>query len=192
MHYTLHCILAVAFAGVVSSQYSLKDIVFPPPIVKDDMGLAGHMKPLGWQCPPQGPVKEYDHVLSTKDYWENHVKSRTPCVFRQVMQNSTAIENWKDDNYLREKYGELDVLVELKRENRTFSTGRMRYSEFLDKYKTDDLYVVTMLPKAMMHEIQVLRLDTIFFSKHKDSIDLHRTFENQTVFAHISLKPVYL
>ena len=120
----------------------------------DPLSPAGHLKPLGWQRHADGPVIEYDQILSTQDYWDKHVKSRTPCVFRGAIKDSPAIKKWTDE-YLKEKYGDLDVLVELKRENRTFSTGRMRYAEFIDRYKTDDLYVVTMLPKAMMHEIQV-------------------------------------
>ena len=113
------------------------------------------MKPLGWQRPAEGPVVEYDGILSTQEYWDKHVKSRTPCIFRGAIKQSPALARWDDDNYLNSKYGDLDVLVELKKENRTFSTGRLRFSEFLTRYKKDDLYVVTMLPKAMMHEIQV-------------------------------------
>ena len=140
-----------------TSFYLLQDIVFPPPFLKsdDDNNPAGHMKPLGWQRPPEGPVTEYDGILSTQEYWDKHVKSRTPCVFRGAIKLSPALTNWNNDSYLNEKYGELDVLVELKKENRTFSTGRLRYSEFLSRYKKDDLYVVTMLPRAMMHEVQV-------------------------------------
>ena len=135
---------------------SLQDIIFPPPFVNspDLTSPPGHLKPLGNQRPSDGPVIEYDHILSTQEYWDKHVKSRTPCVFRQAIKKSPALSKWTDE-YLNEKYGDLDVLVELKRENRTFSTGRLRFSEFLSRYKKDDLYVVTMLPKALMHEVQV-------------------------------------
>ncbi len=156
VHQCKPLILAAFSALITLSQQSIQDIIFPPPFsqVPDSKDPPGHLKPLGYQRPPEGPVKEYDRILSTQEYWDNHVKSSTPLVLRQAISKSPAIKKWTDE-YLKETYGDLDVLVELKKENRTFATGRMRYSEFIDRYQKDDLYIVTMLPRAMMHEVQV-------------------------------------
>eukprot|EP00794_Sanderia_malayensis_P012073 gene12073-13317_t len=154
-------LLIVALAAcILPTEQSLHDIVFPPPFSEQNLGPdsedpPGHLKPLGWQRPPEGPVKEYDRTIATQEYYDNHIKSKTPLVLRQAIKLSPAIEKWSD-KYLKEKYGDLDVLVEKKQENRTYATGRMRYSEFIDRYQKDDLYVVTMLPKAMMHEVQAV------------------------------------
>ena len=150
--------ISLTIATFISvARTSNMDIIFPPPVPQslgESKDPPGHLKPFGWQRPPDGPVIEYDQVLPAEEYWKKHIKNRIPCVFRQAVSKSPAIKLWTDE-YLKEKYGGLDVLVELKRENRTFSTGRMRLRDFLDRYKKENLYVVSMLPKAMMHEIQV-------------------------------------
>ncbi|EDO30444.1 predicted protein, partial [Nematostella vectensis] len=115
----------------------------------------GHLRPFGYQKPPNGPVIEYDYVLRPQEFWEKHVHENLPLVFRHGVAESPAIANWKDE-YLKEKYGDLDVLIEGKRENRTHGkTQRMLLGDFIDRYRKDDLYVVTVMPDPMLAEVQV-------------------------------------
>lgn len=128
--------------------------VFPPPILDNNSDPVGHKKPLGWQRAPEGPIKEYANPLDAQNFWKTHVKPHKPLVYRGVIKDSPAISLWNDE-YLAEKYGDLDVLVEHKKEDRTSTSGRMRLSDFLKHYKEDDLYIVTMFPKEMMHQVRV-------------------------------------
>lgn len=127
--------------------------VFPPPIITENEPI-GHKKPLGSQRSSEGPIKEYTKALDAQTFWKDHVKPHTPLVYRGVVKDSPAISLWNDE-YLAEHYGELDVLVEHKREDRSSTSGRMALKEFLKHYKTDDLYVVSMFPTEMMHQVRV-------------------------------------
>lgn len=128
--------------------------VFPPNYPKDFNPTDGHLKPFGWQRKPEGHVKEYDDVLTPQSLHEHHVRPKVPLVYRGAVSKSKAIALWSDD-YLNKTYGELDVLVELKKENRSFTTGRMRFRRFLDLYGEKKLYIVSLLPKEMMKDVQV-------------------------------------
>lgn len=129
--------------------------VFPPPIeTNSDNHPAGHNKPLGFQRSPEGPIKEYTKPLNPQKFWESHVKPHIPLVYRGAIKDSPSISLWNDE-YLAKHYGDLDVLVEHKKEDRSSSSGRMILNDFLKHYKTDDLYVVTMFPTEMMHQVKV-------------------------------------
>lgn len=129
---------------------------FPPEI--NDLGTsddpAGHLKPFGHQRPPEGPAKEYFEVLRPEIFWQDHVSKAIPLVFRQAISDSPAISKWTDE-YLKKKFGDLDVLIELKKENRTHSARRTTIATFLDHYQEQDMYIVTVLPDRMRDEVQV-------------------------------------
>lgn len=110
----------------------------------------------GLQRPPNGPVVEYNTVLKPQQFWETHVSQNRPLVFRQALVDSPALKKWTDE-YLKEKYGDLDVLTELKTENRTHGmTSRMLLGDFIDVYADKNLYVVTVLPDPMRQDLPVL------------------------------------
>ena len=111
---------------------------------------------MGHQRAPDGPVQEYFEVLRGDTFWEDHVSKGIPLVFRQGIGESPGLLTWTDD-YLRENYGDLDVLIELKEENRSHSARRMTIMEFLSRYKEEDMYIVTVLPDPMRQDIQVTK-----------------------------------
>ena len=128
---------------------------FPPAFDNSDSSEPlGHGKPFGHQKQPDGHVKEYFQVLRPEKFWEDHVSKFKPLVFRQAVSESPAISKWTDD-YLKKTYGDLDVLIELKRENRSSSARRTTIAHFLDHYKDKDMYIVTILPNPMQEEVQV-------------------------------------
>ena len=137
----------------------LQEVVFPPQFLpsEDPSILAGHLKMFGLQRPPNGPVVEYNSVLKPQEFWDKHVSMLKPLVFRQAIANSPARLKWSDQ-YLKEKYGDLDVLTELKTENRTHGvTSRMLLGDFIDVYGKENLYVVTVLPDPMRKDLPVSR-----------------------------------
>ena len=145
-------LLIISCAIFYSSSNNIPE--FPPQISDDKDFPTGHLQPLGYQRAPDGPVKEYNEVLRPEDFWEKHVSLSLPVVFRQGIGESPALSSWTDD-YLRDNYGDLDVLIELKEENRSHATRRMNISVFLDRYKQEDIYIVTVLPDPMRKDIQV-------------------------------------
>ena len=155
--------IIVTFSSIYTcgaSANNFPSIEFPPRLdisEADDVSPTfpmGHLKPLGHQRPADGPVKEYVDVLRPESFWEEHVSKGIPLVFRQGIGHSPALSLWTDD-YLRENYGDLDVLIELKEENRTHSARRMSIKKFLSSYKQEDVYIVSVLPDPMRREVQV-------------------------------------
>lgn len=142
---------------LTASSSDLKDIEFPPkfPHSEDPNVRAGHLRPFGYQRPPNGPVIEYEKPLRPENFWEHHVSKNLPLVFRGGISESPAISKWTDE-YLRDNYGDLDVLIEKKKENRTHGmTSRLLLRDFIDTYRHDDIYVVTVMPDPMRQEVQV-------------------------------------
>ena len=142
--------------GTSSASDIPSPIQFPPliSISQDEQFPTGHLQPLGRQRPPVGPVKEYFDVLRGDLFWEKHVSKGIPLVFRQGIGESPALSAWTDA-YLKENYGDLDVLIEVKEENRSHPPRRMTITEFLSRYKEEDIYIVTVLPDPMRRDIQV-------------------------------------
>ncbi|XP_066294679.1 bifunctional peptidase and (3S)-lysyl hydroxylase Jmjd7-like [Branchiostoma lanceolatum] len=147
------------------------DVPFPPTLQPSDSGLlVGHLLPLGYQREPEGPVKEYTQPLAPTEFWEQHARDPyVPLVYRQAIAKAPAVTNWQSDEYIREKYGDLDVLVEKKIEDRMNPVRlRMPLSEFLDNYHDKQWYVVSLLPDPMRAEMQVPR--SLLCGNFKDSI----------------------
>lgn len=135
-----------------------QEVVFPPRfLLSEDPNIpAGHLKMFGLQRPPSGPVVEYNTVLKPQEFWDKHVSLSKPLVFRQAIADSPARQKW-NDQYLKAKYGDLDVLTELKTENRTHGeTSRMLLGDFIDVYGKENLYVVTVLPDPMRQDLPLL------------------------------------
>lgn len=157
-HYIRFLFFLTLLGKLKSSLGSQSDafIEFPPKFdPNSDPNIpTGHLKPFGHQRPPDGPVTEYTTALHPVELWEKHVSQNQPAVFRQAIAKSSALSRWSDD-YLKEHYGDLDVLIELKKENRSFSAHRTTLSTFIDNYKAKDIYVVTVLPDPMRKEVQV-------------------------------------
>ena len=156
-HLCRHIQFAPVAATTNDDVISFEDVVFPPRFIPsaDPMIPAGHLKMFGLQRPPIGPVVEYNKVLKPQQFWDKHVSQNRPLVFRQAIADSTALKKWTDE-YLKEKYGDLDVLTELKTENRTHGiTSRMLFGDFIDVYTKKNLYVVTVLPDPMRRDLPV-------------------------------------
>nr|XP_054760226.1 lysine-specific demethylase 8-like [Lytechinus pictus]XP_054760227.1 lysine-specific demethylase 8-like [Lytechinus pictus] len=152
----LAVLLGICQAKVNFPKDNRVDVEFPPKITyrKDGVISTGHLRPFGYQKKPTSRVREYREPLPPKNFWEDHVRHREPCVYRGAVTDSPAMTNWTDD-YLNKEYGDLDVLVELKKEQRGSRNKRMKISKFLSHYGVEDWYVVTVLPDEMRHEIQV-------------------------------------
>ena len=132
----------------------LDDIIFPPNYDSDFQPMHGHLKPFGFQRKPDGPIKEYNSVLAAPEFYKSHAKNGVPLVYRGAIRKSPAMKLW-NDRYLSEKFGHLDVLVELKSEDRSHTTGRMRFGRFLNEYQEKQIYIVSLLPSEMMKDVQV-------------------------------------
>ncbi|XP_065174902.1 bifunctional peptidase and (3S)-lysyl hydroxylase Jmjd7-like [Sycon ciliatum] len=151
-------VLTVSVASAEEVARSLPE--FPPslgdePVDSPPYGR-GHLKPFGYQRAPEGPVQEYIEELHPSDFYRTHIKPKQPLVYRGMVSDSPAFRLWTDE-YLRETYGSLDVISEVKNESRATPPKRMQMREFLDRYQKDNLYIVTVLPDDMRKEVKAPR-----------------------------------
>lgn len=134
------------------------DAVFPGPVYKQAPSLPeGHMRPLGWQRRPDGPVPEEQEMPATKEFYESYVSLDKPGVFRNAVSSAPVFSSWRDDKYLTEKYGDVKMAVRVKvarRKDKIESTVQiMKFKKFLYDYMYDELYLASVIPRAMMDEL---------------------------------------
>lgn len=154
-NYLFYTIIHLSLLNLIGCSYN--DVIFPGRFNEEFNTNKGHLKPFGWQRKPEGRIMEYEKILPAEIFYKRHMKTKLPLIYRNAISKSPAITLW-DDEYLNSTYGELDVLVELKKENRDFTTGRMRFEKFLRYYKEQQIYIVSLLPTEMMKDVQVHRL----------------------------------
>ncbi|XP_072049796.1 bifunctional peptidase and (3S)-lysyl hydroxylase Jmjd7-like [Amphiura filiformis] len=134
------------------------NVVFPPRFTarsKSTLVIQGHLRPFGWQRKPDGRVKQYNDALDPAMFWEDFVKKNKPVVYSQITNNSPAFTDWTDD-YLKQSYGHVDVVVEMKKEDRShLGFKKVPMSTFIDKYHEEDWYLVNLLPDEMRQDVQV-------------------------------------
>ncbi|XP_005104510.2 uncharacterized protein LOC101847982 [Aplysia californica] len=134
------------------------DAVFPGPVYKQDKSLpVGHMRPLGWQREPDGPIREFEEMPAAREFFEDFIDKSLPAVFRNGVKDAPAFTTWEDDNYLSQKYGHLNVSVRLKmgrHRDKVLSEGQvMKFQKFLFDYMYDELYLASVIPREMMDEL---------------------------------------
>ena len=115
--------------------------------------------------------------LHPRDFYQKHIKPRRPLVYRKMVVDTPARRLWSDE-YLRNTYGSLDVLCEVKHEDRSKSPRRMRMTDFLDRYQKDNVYIVTVLPDVMRKQIKVL-LPAQTLHLYSVTYMQHSNFQNQ-------------
>ncbi|XP_061166531.1 bifunctional peptidase and arginyl-hydroxylase JMJD5-like [Saccostrea echinata] len=118
----------------------------------------GHLKPLGGHRDPIGGIPVTGKFPSPWVFHEEFVKKSQPLVMRKVLEkdNIPAYRLWTD-KYLREKFGNIEVEVELgKKENR--SAGMLRnvtMAKFLHVYQKEDVYQVFDLTPEMKQDFNL-------------------------------------
>nr|XP_006820060.1 PREDICTED: jmjC domain-containing protein 7-like [Saccoglossus kowalevskii] len=126
----------------------------------EDGFLKGHLKPLGGHRPPDVPIDETDIPPHPRTFWEKYVKHGKPLILRGAMKHSPGFNLWTTQ-YLKEKYGDLEVRLEGKIEKASNipigakSFGRDTIANFINTYQSENKYIVSQLPTAMYPEVMV-------------------------------------
>jgi hypothetical protein len=131
----------------------------------------GHGRPLGEHLQPEGEIAsvEWDgrSGISPFALWDNFTRDRIPVVLRSAITDWPAMELWKNDTWLRERYGYLEVRLEEKKERGEGAgavSGLVGYARdtidnFLRRYQLpgENGYVVSQLPDPMRRDVNVPR-----------------------------------
>ena len=121
----------------------------------------GHGKPLGEHNDLGTPNIEDDFEnLIPKLFYEKYVYTRTPVIFRGLAKTFPAFDLWTDE-YIMKNYGDLVVRLEAKKEKESHvpvgevGMGRSTFTEFLSRYKTDNMYCVSEVPGPMYKDLEL-------------------------------------
>lgn len=88
---------------------------------------------------------------SPKTFYVDYILASLPVVFQNGAKLSPAFKTWSDrDLGLRPEAETTLIDVETrKKEDRKQPTQRMKFTEFLERYETEDEYMVDSLPEFL-------------------------------------------
>ncbi|CAE8632489.1 unnamed protein product [Polarella glacialis] len=136
----------------------------------------GHLKPLGHPDFDDSWAGAVDVLedLDPETFWTKY-QPKKPFILKGFAKKSPAFTKWKDDAYLKEKFGEFKAKTEPKNEDRLtdycnqvrfgqriecgddiipYTETHMKLHKFMPKFKDPafDKYVVTQMPDAMAED----------------------------------------
>ena len=113
----------------------------------------GHLKPIGFHGKILN-VESVNYFPNPVTFFPNYVHGSTPLVIRGGAKISPAYTLWTDE-YLgsfEEGRKEIVVVEQAKKENRTLSPEEISFTEFVQRYKNEDVYLVNDLPEFLRYK----------------------------------------
>eukprot|EP00057_Strongylocentrotus_purpuratus_P003898 XP_003727613.1 PREDICTED: putative lysine-specific demethylase JMJD5 isoform X1 [Strongylocentrotus purpuratus] len=116
----------------------------------------GHLEPLGAKAVKK-TVPVLESFPSPKTFYVDYILASLPVVFQNGAKLSPAFKTWSDrDLGLRPEAETTLIDVETrKKEDRKQPTQRMKFTEFLERYETEDEYMVDSLPEFLRGDVIV-------------------------------------
>ena len=112
----------------------------------------GHMKPLGYHRPPVRITEELNHMIAPEDFHQHYVARHRPLVIRNAVKYWNATWRWTDE-YLAGEFGDVSMKMETKDDNKFDIPADMKFREFLDIYKSRDVYMVDEVLPEMREDV---------------------------------------
>lgn len=129
-------------SDALSAYYAVEDTEDEPELFQ-----RGHKKPLGYHRPPERITEELAYMITPEDFHQYYVAYHRPVVIRNAVKYWNATRRWTDE-YLSSQFGNERMKMETKDDNKYDVPADMTFKEFLDIYKSQDLYLVDeVLPK---------------------------------------------
>ena len=148
----------------VESENFLKNldinIQFPPLIERKENIPTGHLRPLGWQVRSDGPIHEESVTIRPDQFWNTYVLKQKPTALRGLVFGAEAIDKWSD-SYLNREFGHLDIKVTERKQRYDRIEEKkiqMKFKNFLRSYRTDDMYLETIVPFEILNEVPMPQL----------------------------------
>ena len=154
----------------------------------------GNLKPLQDQRPAKGTIDELRFAPSGQLFYHKYIHGRRPVVIRGGASHWPAIQKWKNESYLRKNFGSDLYTVEYRKSFKNEFPVRkpMTLAEYLDIYKTEDVYLDSQFPRtSMIKDIllpsvlhcgevvsRIMNLNMLFSSGGTSSAFHHDGYEN--------------
>lgn len=107
----------------------------------------GHLKPLGSNCTIVN-VDSVEYFPNPRDFYSKYVEGSRPLVIRGGAKLSPAFKLWTDEYLASIEEGKKEIVVveQAKKENRTLTPEEIPFTDFVKRYKDEDIYLVNDLP----------------------------------------------
>ncbi|XP_013421562.1 uncharacterized protein LOC106181661 [Lingula anatina] len=117
----------------------------------------GHMQKFGLHVDKEKELIVMDHFPSPEDFYRDHMRQSVPLVVRGSLKHWPAVEKWKNEDYLREKFGHEDFVVMWNNitDHRHKSAMMMSMNEFLDQYRDKHIYLDGFVSPAMSKDLTI-------------------------------------
>ncbi|XP_013378892.1 uncharacterized protein LOC106150561 isoform X1 [Lingula anatina] len=160
----------------------------------------GHLRPFGYHADEEKGIVELDEFPDPETFYRDYMRKSVPLIVRGGVKHWPAVERWKSEDYLREKFGHQVFNVMFKNtsvDKNHFGHMFMYMDDYLNHYKNHKLYLDAGISLEMAEDVtlpKVFGCDTyfkimkpyqIFFNAGWSSTDLHLDI-TETFFAQVT------
>lgn len=116
------------------------------------MPFTDNLKSLREQRPAEGTIDDLKYSPSGQLFYHKYIHGRKPVVIRNGAKYWPAIQKWKNESYLRKEFGSDMFTIEYRKSFKNEFPIRKQLSlgQFLDIYKTEDVYLDSQFPQTSM------------------------------------------
>lgn len=131
------------------------NVVFPPVIApsKNNVVPTGHLRPLGYQRKATGKVTETLGMPNAHVFEMKYIKQNKPVNIREGLKKLKVFTTWKDDQYLKDKFGNLNITTTIKKQAQKHIETVMQFKKFLLDYVYEDWWLASVMPQEIAEEL---------------------------------------
>ncbi|XP_013382636.1 uncharacterized protein LOC106153304 [Lingula anatina] len=164
----------------------------------DTGNLKGHMQRFGEQAQNYGHITTLDFFPDPEVFYRDYVRKSVPLVVKGALKHWPAVQKWKNEDYLRERFGHSFFNVHwrnLSDENHPAYVD-MPMTDFLDTYRKEKIYMDSTISPEMAEDLtfpgfvacegllKMLKQVAMFFNAGWSSTDIHLDV-TETIFAQV-------
>ena len=125
-------------------------IIFAGGNAEDVTTLPGHLKPFGSHGKILS-VESINYFPDARTFFTNFVYGSKPLLIHGGAKISPAYSIWTDEYLGNIEKGKQEIVVveQAKKENRTLSPEEIPFTEFVQRYRNEDIYLVNDLPEFL-------------------------------------------
>ncbi|XP_013407156.1 uncharacterized protein LOC106171383 [Lingula anatina] len=161
--------------------------------------LKGHMEKFGEQVDELTEIPTLDHFPEPEVFYRDYMRKSVPLVVKGALKHWPAVEKWKNEDYLRERFGHRTFLSMWRNITDAYHPAHMMMSmaDFLDNYREHKIYMDSTVCEEMAEDLtfpgyiacdeylKILKQVAIFFNSGWSSTDIHLDV-TETIFAQVT------
>ncbi|XP_013382112.1 uncharacterized protein LOC106152915 [Lingula anatina] len=116
----------------------------------------GHMQRFGLHVEKETEIVELDHFPDPETFYKDYVYPSVPVIVRGGLKHWPAMEKWKNEEYLKEKFGHCLYTIRKKVVDEHHPAEMlMSLADFLDAYRKEKLYLTAYICPEMTQDFSM-------------------------------------